>query len=184
MSQNKSFNHVNHLVSGNKCTFSSPIQYSTSILEKEDSCSKTPNSPVLLQLDSPSCDSTTLRTMSDSDRDNKTFARADLMRLHSEAHQSLCNKSRNRRKQSHTKTPVPHVVLKKRRVAANARERRRMHSLNSAFDRLRQVVPSIGDDRKLSKFETLQMAQSYIVALSELLGYSSPSDHWPNNNVI
>ncbi len=67
--------------------------------------------------------------------------------------------------------------MKKRRVAANARERRRMHSLNSAFDRLRKVVPSIGENRKLSKFETLQMAQSYIHALSDLLGCSSPLDH-------
>lgn len=59
--------------------------------------------------------------------------------------------------------------MKKRRLAANARERRRMNSLNVAFDRLRQVVPSIGDDRKLSKYETLQMAQSYIAALNDLL---------------
>ncbi|CAL1260745.1 unnamed protein product [Larinioides sclopetarius] len=66
------------------------------------------------------------------------------------------------------RAPAP-LVMKKRRLAANARERRRMHSLNVAFDRLRDVVPSIGNDRKLSKYETLQMAQSYITALSELL---------------
>jgi hypothetical protein len=60
-------------------------------------------------------------------------------------------------------------VMKKRRLAANARERRRMNSLNDAFDRLRDVVPSLGNDRKLSKFETLQMAQTYIAALYELL---------------
>ncbi|KAF5272914.1 hypothetical protein FQR65_LT04843 [Abscondita terminalis] len=60
-------------------------------------------------------------------------------------------------------------VMKKRRLAANARERRRMNSLNDAFDRLRDVVPSLGNDRKLSKFETLQMAQTYIAALRELL---------------
>ncbi|KOC71276.1 Basic helix-loop-helix transcription factor amos [Habropoda laboriosa] len=60
-------------------------------------------------------------------------------------------------------------VLRKRRLAANARERRRMNSLNDAFDRLREVVPSLGNDRKLSKFETLQMAQTYIAALYELL---------------
>lgn len=60
-------------------------------------------------------------------------------------------------------------VTKKRRLAANARERRRMNSLNDAFDRLRDVVPSLGNDRKLSKFETLQMAQTYIAALNELL---------------
>ncbi|XP_076368388.1 uncharacterized protein LOC143255892 [Tachypleus tridentatus] len=63
----------------------------------------------------------------------------------------------------------PPAIRHKRRLAANARERRRMHSLNVAFDRLREVVPSIGDDRKLSKYETLQMAQSYITALSDLL---------------
>lgn len=60
-------------------------------------------------------------------------------------------------------------VMKKRRLAANARERRRMNSLNDAFDRLREVVPSLGNDRKLSKFETLQMAQTYISALHDLL---------------
>lgn len=59
---------------------------------------------------------------------------------------------------------------KRRRLAANARERRRMNGLNEAFDRLRGVVPAADDERKLSKFETLQMAQTYIVALHELLG--------------
>lgn len=60
---------------------------------------------------------------------------------------------------------------RRRRLAANARERRRMNGLNEAFDRLRGVVPAAAnDERKLSKFETLQMAQTYIVALHELLG--------------
>lgn len=58
-------------------------------------------------------------------------------------------------------------TMRKRRIDANARERRRMNYLNVAFDRLREVVPS--DDRKLSKYETLQMAQSYIMALLELI---------------
>jgi hypothetical protein len=60
-------------------------------------------------------------------------------------------------------------ILKRRRLAANARERRRMESLNVAFDRLREVIPSAGEDQKLSKYETLQMAQSYIGALQDLL---------------
>lgn len=60
-------------------------------------------------------------------------------------------------------------IKKKRRLAANARERRRMQSLNDAFDRLRQYLPSLGNDRQLSKHETLQMAQSYISALCDLL---------------
>lgn len=58
---------------------------------------------------------------------------------------------------------------KHRRVAANARERRRMHGLNRAFDKLRSVIPSLENERKLSKYDTLQMAQIYIAELSELL---------------
>ncbi|SPP73415.1 transcription factor 15 [Drosophila guanche] len=61
------------------------------------------------------------------------------------------------------------TVQKKRRQAANARERKRMNGLNEAFDRLREVVPAPSIDQKLSKFETLQMAQSYILALCDLL---------------
>ncbi|KAF6212887.1 hypothetical protein GE061_010597 [Apolygus lucorum] len=64
---------------------------------------------------------------------------------------------------------VSPVVMKKRRLAANARERRRMQNLNNAFDRLRTVLPSLGNDRQLSKYETLQMAQTYINALYDLL---------------
>lgn len=61
-------------------------------------------------------------------------------------------------------------MARKRRLAANARERRRMNGLNEAFDRLREAIPtSVDDDHKLSKFETLQMAQSYISALCKLL---------------
>lgn len=56
-----------------------------------------------------------------------------------------------------------------RRVAANARERRRMHGLNRAFDKLRSVIPSLENEKKLSKYDTLQMAQIYITELSELL---------------
>lgn len=72
-----------------------------------------------------------------------------------------------RRRNSHKL--VSPVVLKKRRLAANARERRRMENLNKAFDRLRTHLPSLGNDRQLSKYETLQMAQTYINALCDLL---------------
>ncbi|KAL3284933.1 hypothetical protein HHI36_019065 [Cryptolaemus montrouzieri] len=75
---------------------------------------------------------------------------------------------RGRRKNVRDKPPSP-SVMRKRRIAANARERRRMNGLNEAFDRLRQVIPSLDEEHKLSKFETLQMAQTYIAALRELL---------------
>ncbi|RVE60046.1 hypothetical protein OJAV_G00194970 [Oryzias javanicus] len=66
---------------------------------------------------------------------------------------------------------------RRRRLAANARERRRMLGLNVAFDRLRSVIPNL--QRKLSKAETLQMAQIYISTLSELLhdGARAPQEH-------
>lgn len=63
----------------------------------------------------------------------------------------------------------PFGPQKHRRVAANARERRRMHGLNKAFDELRSVIPSLENEKKLSKYDTLQMAQIYITELSELL---------------
>ncbi|OCT71961.1 hypothetical protein XELAEV_18034939mg [Xenopus laevis] len=55
---------------------------------------------------------------------------------------------------------------KSRRLAANARERRRMLTLNLAFDRLRSVIPTTQNKKKLSKAETLQMAKIYILMLS------------------
>lgn len=86
--------------------------------------------------------------------------------LHGETNSE--NSKPTTRKQRRTKQ-VPPQIKKKRRLAANARERKRMQSLNDAFDRLRQHLPSLGDDRQFSKHETLQMAQSYISALCELL---------------
>lgn len=75
--------------------------------------------------------------------------------------------------------PAASGVQKQRRLAANARERRRMHGLNHAFDQLRNVIPSFNNDKKLSKYETLQMAQIYISALAELLHSPPPAEGAP-----
>lgn len=85
----------------------------------------------------------------------------------------ICQRINSRRRRNSIpsvseRQPSP-TVMKRRRLAANARERRRMNGLNEAFDRLREVIPSLGADHKLSKFETLQMAQTYISALCDLL---------------
>ncbi|CAG0923428.1 unnamed protein product [Notodromas monacha] len=89
------------------------------------------------------------------------------------AQQSAATPSGKKQKRGKGRKQVPKVpgvaVVKKRRLAANARERRRMYNLNIAFDKLRNVLPSIGKDRQMSKFETLQMAQSYITSLADLL---------------
>ena len=52
-----------------------------------------------------------------------------------------------------------------RRVKANDRERSRMHMLNDALDRLRQALPTREDPSRLTKIETLRIAQKYIAAL-------------------
>lgn len=57
-----------------------------------------------------------------------------------------------------------------------------MQGLNTAFDCLRKVVPQWGQDKKLSKYETLQMALSYIVALNRILTdtrrHAAPHHQW------
>ncbi|KAK7494387.1 hypothetical protein BaRGS_00014279 [Batillaria attramentaria] len=66
----------------------------------------------------------------------------------------------------------PTVVLKQkktRRLKANDRERNRMHNLNHALDSLRRVLPSFPDDTKLTKIETLRLANNYIWALTETI---------------
>ena len=62
----------------------------------------------------------------------------------------------------------PLHVLQKRRLAANARERKRADKINSAYGRLRQVLPGF-QDREISKFEALQLAQDYIKHLAQIL---------------
>ncbi|KAH9499200.1 Pancreas transcription factor 1 subunit alpha [Bulinus truncatus] len=56
------------------------------------------------------------------------------------------------------------------RKAANMRERRRMKSINDAFEHLRRRIPSnVNADRRLSKVDTLRLAIKYISYLSELV---------------
>ena len=55
------------------------------------------------------------------------------------------------------------------RYTANARERDRTHSVNSAFVTLRTLIPTEPADRKLSKIETLRLATSYISHLHTVL---------------
>lgn len=55
------------------------------------------------------------------------------------------------------------------RVAANIRERRRMCSLNAAFDRLRRRVPAFPHEKKLSRIQTLRLAIKYIQFMLEMV---------------
>lgn len=57
----------------------------------------------------------------------------------------------------------------RQRAAANARERDRTQSVNTAFSALRTLIPTQPADRKLSKVETLRLASSYISHLANVL---------------
>ncbi|KAF1382318.1 hypothetical protein PFLUV_G00142510 [Perca fluviatilis] len=64
---------------------------------------------------------------------------------------------------------VPHHPYKVQRHAANIRERKRMLSINSAFEELRCHVPTFPYEKRLSKIDTLRLAIAYIDLLREIL---------------
>ena len=68
------------------------------------------------------------------------------------------------------------MKLPKRRNTANRKERRRTYSINSAFSKLRERIPNVPKDTKLSKIKTLKLAALYIEFLSQLLDKSCNQD--------
>ncbi|GFR69385.1 pancreas transcription factor 1 subunit alpha-like [Elysia marginata] len=55
------------------------------------------------------------------------------------------------------------------RQAANMRERKRMQSINDAFEGLRSHIPTLPYEKRLSKVDTLRLAIGYIGFLSEIV---------------
>lgn len=70
--------------------------------------------------------------------------------------------------------PVPVVRVIKRRNTANKKERRRTQSINNAFSDLRDCIPNVPSDTKLSKIKTLRLATSYISYLMTVLDSDDP----------
>ncbi|XP_051787026.1 transcription factor 21 [Erpetoichthys calabaricus] len=64
---------------------------------------------------------------------------------------------------------APQNPYKVQRHAANIRERKRMLSINSAFEELRCHVPTFPYEKRLSKIDTLRLAIAYIALLREIL---------------
>ncbi|XP_034538345.1 protein atonal homolog 7 [Notolabrus celidotus] len=97
---------------------------------------------------------------------------------------SSCTDPGSEPSSSDCESPGKYETSTRRRMAANARERKRMQGLNTAFDCLRKVVPQWGQDKQLSKYETLQMALSYIMALNRILTdprrHNAPYKQWLN----
>lgn len=63
----------------------------------------------------------------------------------------------------HREKPI-HLVARR-----NARERKRVQAVNSAFVRLRKCVPVENRNKRLSKVKTLHRAIEYIAALEDIL---------------
>lgn len=74
-----------------------------------------------------------------------------------------------RRRRRRRRRPGREPRFNQQRQAANARERDRTHSVNSAFSALRTLIPTEPADRRLSKIETLRLASSYISHLANVL---------------
>lgn len=65
-----------------------------------------------------------------------------------------------------------------RRLESNKRERQRMHKLNNAFQALREVIPHVRAENKLSKIETLTLAKNYIKSLTSII-LNMSNGHFP-----
>ena len=59
-------------------------------------------------------------------------------------------------------------------IGSNKKERRRTQSINNAFTSLRDCIPNVPCDTKLSKIKTLRLATSYIEYLMSLLNSDNP----------
>uniref|UniRef100_A0A668V0A7 BHLH domain-containing protein n=1 Tax=Oreochromis aureus TaxID=47969 RepID=A0A668V0A7_OREAU len=68
-----------------------------------------------------------------------------------------------------TKAKRRRIITVVQRQAANVRERKRMFSLNEAFDELRRKVPTFAYEKRLSRIETLRLAIVYISFMMDLL---------------
>ncbi|XP_066465566.1 class A basic helix-loop-helix protein 15 [Tiliqua scincoides] len=96
-----------------------------------------------------------------------------------------CSRRKEKRnKESHkamarpAKLPWSSKDRRLRRLESNERERQRMHKLNNAFQALREVIPHVRAENKLSKIETLTLAKNYIKSLTSTILRMS-SGHLP-----
>ncbi|KAK1788701.1 hypothetical protein P4O66_002521 [Electrophorus voltai] len=85
-----------------------------------------------------------------------------------EADSSLVDEPQEMSRRSQRRLAAHHPY-KVQRHAANIRERKRMLSINSAFEELRCHVPTFPYEKRLSKIDTLRLAIAYIALLREIL---------------
>lgn len=105
--------------------------------------------------------------------DNERSARSEQTRLRerrwSGAAAHLATGGPRRNSGSTGKPRRRRIITVVQRQAANVRERRRMFSLNEAFDELRRKVPTFAYEKRLSRIDTLRLAIVYISFMTDLL---------------
>ncbi|XP_076327937.1 pancreas transcription factor 1 subunit alpha-like [Tachypleus tridentatus] len=98
----------------------------------------------------------------------------DSMTVHAQhSDQENFHEHRKRRKKSHQQKH-------QQRQTANQRERRRMQSINDAFEGLRAHIPTLPYEKRLSKVDTLRLAIGYIEFLREIVHTDSHSNMLKN----
>jgi len=98
----------------------------------------------------------------------------------SDSNHSSASPTHQPAKSSKSKTSADEKYYKnmsrERRLIANARERTRVHTISTAFDALRQAIPTYSYNQKLSKLAILRIASAYIKSLSALTEEEPISD--------
>ena len=111
---------------------------------------------------------------SESDKENSPPTKQNFLNVNTKTSQAMpspqCSPSPRSTSSKTPKIP-PLEILQARRIAANMRERKRMNKINSAFCRLKRVLPGLDKNKDLSKFESLLLAQDYIRRLATMLEY-------------
>lgn len=135
-------------------------------------CPQLENTNVVLNLEgSPtSANSSDLLLYDDSSMSDGSLYASDQENLSTPRKRSEIRRIHKRR----SRCPQQQI---QQRQAANLRERRRMQSINDAFEGLRAHIPTLPYEKRLSKVDTLKLAIGYISFLGELVRADrNPSD--------
>ncbi|NXW49901.1 BHA15 protein, partial [Nyctiprogne leucopyga] len=117
--------------------------------------------------------------------DEETFSEESAMRkkelvkcLRRKERRNAGNKESSKITTARAKHPWSSKDRHLRRLESNERERQRMHKLNNAFQALREVIPHVRAENKLSKIETLTLAKNYIKSLTSII-LNMSNGHFP-----
>lgn len=110
-------------------------------------------------------ESSTMESLIERQMENSVFHENQVSPQFSYNADSHDEKNNLKRKRRH-KSPSQQLL---QRHSANLRERKRMQSINEAFEGLRKHIPTLPYEKRLSKVDTLRLAIGYIGFLTEMI---------------